>query len=369
MNHRRILFLGLSAFSKAGGIEKVNKSWLKSLHDLNKERPEIKYKAAILLDDQADERYIHPIHFKGFKGQRIRFIIYSVIKGLFADTLILSHIHLAPIAWIVLQIKPKTKIIIHAHGIEVWRKLNAVQKKVMHASTQILAVSHFTKQQIVDKHQIDEHQITVFPNALDPFFKIPKTLEKPINLLERYQIKPQQKVLFTLARLSFTEQYKGYDKIIQLLPALLKINPNVVYLIAGKADEKETLRLQELVHQNQLNKHVRFLGFIPEEELIAHYQLADVYVMPSDGEGFGISFIEASACGVPVLAGNSDGSTNAVITEKTGLLCEVNKPKDILEKINRLLNFNATSLAIQKLTLDFYNFEHYYQKIKKVLTA
>ncbi|TKB98632.1 glycosyltransferase family 4 protein [Pedobacter cryophilus] len=367
MNKKKILFLGLSAFSQAGGIEKVNKSWLRSLTIINQENPEFKIKAAILLDDKPDKKYIEKFHFKGFKGRKLLFSIYSILSGFWADTLILSHIHLAPVAWMIMLLKPKTKLILHAHGIEVWGNLNAVQQKVIQASTQILAVSHFTKQQLVNKHQVDENKIAVFPNALDPYFKIPKILDKPNYLLARYQIKPIQKVLLTLARLSFTEQYKGYDKIIQLLPELIKTNQNVVYLIAGKADEKEIIRLKQLVNQYKVNKYVKFLGFIQEDELIAHYQLADVYVMPSEGEGFGITFIEASACGVPVLAGNSDGSRDAVISGQTGLLCDPKKPKEILKTIVDLLNFNQKTIEIQNSTINNYGFKNYAQKIKILL--
>ncbi len=84
-------------------------------------------------------------------------------------------------------------------------------------------------------------------------------------------------------------------------------------------------------------EHVIFAGFVPDEELPDHYRLADVFAMPSTGEGFGIVFLEALACGTPVLAGNRDGSTDALDAGRLGTLVDPLSDEEITDGLSALL--------------------------------
>lgn len=361
-----IVFLGLACFSQTGGIEKVNKAWLKALQNISLSL-NIKFKSCFLLDDKAEIQYIHSNNFKGFKKQKINYALQSIYYALKADIVIVSHIHISPIIFLVKKIKPKLKVYIHAHGIEVWEKLSKLQIHVLKKADAILAVSQFTKSKLIQNYQIPENKIQVWPNPLDPFFDIPNDFKPSAFLKKRYAVDEETKVMFTLARLSSTEQYKGYDDVIASLPLLLLKYPKIVYLIGGKYDAVEFSRLNQLISHLGLAKQVKLLGYIPDEELTLHYVLADVYVMPSKGEGFGISFIEASACGTPVLASDADGSRQAIIPNKTGLTCPYGNINAIEAGISMLLNFTCTASQIQQITLENYSFEAYQEKIKQLL--
>src|SRR5258708_18021771 len=102
----------------------------------------------------------------------------------------------------------------------------------------------------------------------------------------------------TMGRLVAGERYKGFDEVIEILPLLIKTTPNLSYMIIGEGNDRR--RLQEKVKTLGVEDYVVFTGFISEEEKCTHYNLADAFVMPSRGEGFGIAFLEALACGVPV---------------------------------------------------------------------
>jgi phosphatidyl-myo-inositol dimannoside synthase len=95
----------------------------------------------------------------------------------------------------------------------------------------------------------------------------------------------------TLGRLSKHEKYKGVDGILELMPALLKDIPNIAYLIVGDGTDRK--RLEEKARSLGVHGHVVFAGYIPESEKAEHYRLADAYVMPGRGEGFGIVYLEA----------------------------------------------------------------------------
>jgi glycosyltransferase involved in cell wall biosynthesis len=111
-------------------------------------------------------------------------------------------------------------------------------------------------------------------------------------------------------------------------------HPGIRYLLVGKYDAPEKTRVDAIIKNLGLSGHVIFTGFIPEDELAAHYNIADCYIMPSKKEGFGIVFIEAMYYGKPVIAGNTDGSVDALDHGNFGILVN---PDDISEITNAIV--------------------------------
>ena len=126
----------------------------------------------------------------------------------------------------------------------------------------------------------------------------------------------------TVSRLAALERYKGHDRIIAALPLIRARCPQVLYLIAGEGDDRQ--RLETLAQQSGVAQLVRFTGPISPQELQGIYGLADVFAMPSTGEGFGIVFLEAAASGLPIVAGNVDGSVDALADGALGTLIDPN---------------------------------------------
>ena len=150
---------------------------------------------------------------------------------------------------------------------------------------------------------------------------------------------PGPPVLLTLGRVV---QRKGQDRVIQALPVILREFPEVEYWIAGRGSDVP--RLQALARELGLERQVRFLGFVPAEERIHLYQRCTVYLMPSrtigergDFEGFGITYLEANACGRPVIGGRSGGVTDAVLDGETGFLVDPESPDEIAARTLELL--------------------------------
>jgi phosphatidylinositol alpha-1,6-mannosyltransferase len=144
--------------------------------------------------------------------------------------------------------------------------------------------------------------------------------------------------LLTVARL---EPHKGVDTVIQALPAVLARAPDVRYAVAGSGPERE--RLERLAHKTGVADRVRFLGEVGEPDLPALYNLATLYVGASRRaerigvEGFGIALVEASGCGLPVVAGNSGGVPDAVRDGETGFLVPPEDPAAFADAIGRVL--------------------------------
>ncbi len=154
------------------------------------------------------------------------------------------------------------------------------------------------------------------------------------------QKKNKQQRLLTVARLDLN---KGHDYVLNALAILKKqgLTPN--YTIVGQGPEE--MRLRKMVQELGLENQVIFTGFIPDNQLPAIYTSCDIYVMASREipgrldlvEGFGISFLEASASGLPVVAGDSGGVSDAVRNGKTGLLVNPDNPEEIASAIKHLL--------------------------------
>jgi len=133
-----------------------------------------------------------------------------------------------------------------------------------------------------------------------------------------------KRVVMTFGRLVSQARAKGMDEVLAVMPALLARQPDLTYLIAGDGPDRS--RLEGLARSPALDGHVVFTGRIDEAEKAAHYRLADVYAMPSRGEGFGIVLLEAMACGVPVIASSRDGGRDAARDGQLGRLVDPDDP-------------------------------------------
>src|SRR5262249_52021238 len=108
-----------------------------------------------------------------------------------------------------------------------------------------------------------------------------------------------KKVLLTVARLCGYDRYKGIDEVLESLSTLAEQEPSLFYLVVG--DGADRPRLERKARDLGLDESVLFAGYVGDEEKWAYYHLADVFVLPGRGEGFGIVFLEALACGLPVV--------------------------------------------------------------------
>jgi glycosyltransferase involved in cell wall biosynthesis len=318
---QKVMFLTLRTFSLTGGIEKVSKVAGKALNDLcDEEGKAITIFSMYDAPADMDEKYFPKKNFTGFNVRRLSFTQRAIISGIRNDVVILSHVNLLPVGYLIKIFSPKTRLVLIAHGIEVWKRFSGLKKKMLFACDRILSVSQYTKDVIRDLNHFPAEKIGILNNCLDPFLEEPVTKEKDSDLLDKYRLSKGDLVLMTLSRLAASERYKGYDIVIESLGELRKKIPGLKYLIIGKYDEKEKQRLDKLIGEAGLHSHVIFTGFVPDEELAEHFNLADIYLMPSEKEGFGIVFIEAMYYNKPVIAGNKDGSADALLNGKLGLL-------------------------------------------------
>ena len=143
--------------------------------------------------------------------------------------------------------------------------------------------------------------------------------------------------LLSVARLT---RHKGIDTALQALARLAPRYPELRYAVVGTGEEQEALEAE--ARELGVAERVRFLTDVPDRDLPALYNTAEIYLgvsrlMEQRVEGFGISLAEASACGLPVIAGRSGGIPAAVRDGETGLLVDAERVEDVAEAVERLL--------------------------------
>lgn len=172
--------------------------------------------------------------------------------------------------------------------------------------------------------------ITIVPNAVDfNLFATRKSGNQLEDLKNVLQKKPDDIFLITTSRLVVKNAVKDIIDSLQYLPE------NVKLLILGIGyQEKE---LKEQVAKLKLESRVKFIGYISHAEMPQYLHISDIFIRPSLSEGFGNSYIEAMAAGIPVIATPVGGIVDFLKDGETGLFCEVQNPKSIAQKVEKLI--------------------------------
>ena len=251
-----------------------------------------------------------------------------------------------------------------AHGVEAWDLHRYLARLGLLKSDLVLAVSGYTRQRLLTEQPLKPEQVIVLPNTIDA--EAIKPGPKPEYLMRRHALTVRDKVILTVARLAEPERYKGYDQILRALPAIRREIPDLKYILVGEGEDRP--RIEALIRDLNVYDAVVLAGGVPQKELADYYNLCDVFAMPSKGEGFGIVYLEALVCGKPVLAGNSDGSSEPLQNGELGTLVDADDVAQIATNVARILQ--AKSVPEQRLrerTLQKFGFEQFRDRVATLL--
>lgn len=305
--------------------------------------------------------------------KKVAFVFVACLKATFfrPDVLFSSHISFSPIVYVLHKVF-RIPYVMFTAGVEVWDIKKHSLKKALRDARLVVSISHYTTEKL--KNQIEELREKIFllpPTVRENLFRIK---EKPEYLARRHGLRGKE-VLLTVARLRPNEEEKGYLKVIDTLPELRKEFPNIRYVIVGAVlkefgDNRE--RVRAYAREKGVDENVIVVGEVSDKELADYYNLCDVFVMPSTQEGFGIVFLEALASGKPVIAGNKDGSRDALLDGKLGLLVDPRSVEEITEALRKVLKkeirpelLNAEYL--RKETLQAYGFDVFKRRVVELV--
>jgi phosphatidyl-myo-inositol dimannoside synthase len=248
-----------------------------------------------------------------------------------ADLIFCGHINAAPLCMVLGRFL-RVPVWLQTHGIDVFERPALPARYAAERAALITTVSRYTRKRLLRWVNADANRVRVLPNTVRPMFRPGPA---SAQTLSRFAL-PQEKLILTVSRISKAEQYKGHASVIKALPALRQIHPDAIYAIAGDGDGRPAL--EDLVSRLGLQSHVRFLGRVSDEEVLALYRSAQIFIMPSLREGFGIVFVEAAATGLPVIGGNRDGSLDALADGNIGRALDPESQDEIVSALAKALD-------------------------------
>ncbi|MCK4649151.1 glycosyltransferase family 4 protein [bacterium] len=270
------------------------------------------------------------------KKINLYFTFFSTLRRERIEKILVAHrANYACLAsWANILWKIPYDIIVYGGEILLLGRRKSIRKNFERAE-QVITISNFTKGRLIEIG-IPEKKIAVIHPGVDPAKFNPEL--SPSKIRKRFNLE-NKKIILTISHLV---KRKGHQNVLKALPQVLEKVPNLVYLIVGKGEEGEALK--ETVRDLKLEERVIFVGKVKEEELPLYYGACDLFIMPSyeikekgDVEGFGITYLEANACGKPVIGGRSGGVPDAVIDGQTGLLINPLNIDQIAQALIKLL--------------------------------
>lgn len=240
-----------------------------------------------------------------------------------------------------------------------------LNKKILRNAELVVTISPFISQEFLD---FGLKVLEIVP-AVDT--KVFHPREKKKDLIEKHKLQGK-KTLLTCGRLV---ERKGHDKVLEALPKVLEEISNIVYVIVGEGPYQN--KLEELTRQFGLLEHVHFVGIVDMELLPDYYNLCDLFIMPNrtvgsvgtktySVEGFGMVFLEAAACGKPVIAGDSGGAVYAVDRNVNGFLVPPEDTECIVNKIISLLKDDSLYKEFSRNGLEHVKKFTWEQSVKKL---
>ena len=241
-----------------------------------------------------------------------------------------------------------SKEINHEKGSRQNKRLTNILNNVDH----VISNSIFTKNLAINMG-VNENKIDVINPGVDAVKEISK---KNLDQAEKI-FNGKLNRLITVSRF---DKRKNHEKVIMAIRNLKELYPNIIYICIGYGDEEQNLK--KLVNELNLNNHVIFLKNVETELKNALICKSNIFVMPSiihnkSVEGFGIAYIEAAQYGIPSIGGKDGGASDAIIHEKTGLICDGNNLEEIYSSIDKMLKdhkYKEYGKEAKKFSENFY---------------
>ncbi len=332
----RILALVTDAFGGGGGIAQYNRDFLKALANLpGVEAIDVlpRVVPGMVAGLPPGVEQFSPCQDKIAYG--VRAFLLTLPRP--PDVVFCGHLYMAPLALLIAR-QVRAKLIVQTHGIEVWDTPSRSQRAGIESSDLILTVSRDTRRRVLNWARCAPERIVVLPNTVGEAFTPGdgSQMRARLGLVGR-------KMLLSVSRLDARQRYKGQDRVIPLIAPLRARGHDVVYLVGGTGDDRP--RLEQMAADHGVTEFVRFLGEVPESDLVDLYRAADIYLMPSSGEGFGIVFLEAMACGTPAIGLAVGGATDALCDGELGVAAAPEALLDLIAAGLRTAKPDAEALS------------------------
>ncbi len=356
---KKILFLTLEYPSKKGGIATYYGGMVE---ELIRQGYEVQVMHEQLLSAWVWPHWL-PLVF------RLR----SLVRTHKPDVIFVGHVlPLGTVAWIF---KKTTKIpyVVFTHGMDLSIAKKSLRKRwlvgmILRSARAVIANCEFTKNIATSYGVPAQTMSVVYPSPAPLKIGTPEVVER----VARQFSLSGKKILLSVGRLV---RRKGFDKVLEAMPLILKSEPHALYVLVGEGPDRA--RLADKVYKLGLQGTVRMVGAVDSETLGALYSISDILIMPSrdegkgDVEGFGIVFLEAALFGKPSIGGRSGGVAEAIVDGQTGILVDPLDSSAIAKEVLSLLHDDATRVQLgnnaKDRTLKEFNWQKQLSNLIRIL--
>ena len=210
--------------------------------------------------------------------------------------------------------------------------LRSYEKKLMKRSDALIAVSKYTVDELTDLYGIDKTKIHVIYNGVD----IERFKPRPnrAELRQEFGLEKDTKAVLFVGRLYHR---KGLETLLRSVPPVLKEFSNVKFVISGTGFKQKEESLRNLAKELDIEDHVKFRGYVPDDKLPFLYSASDIFVLPAIYENFPFAILEAQATGLPVISTKVGGIPEILVDNENGFVIEPRDPTQLTQKVLALL--------------------------------
>ncbi len=275
------------------------------------------------------------------------------------DVIWCAHLNFSPAIYALKRLL-RRRYLVALYGIETIEIREFLQARAVASADLLVPISHYTASNVLSQLPAVRDRLLILPNSVDgERFTI---RPRPQHLVDRHGL-AGCRVILTVARLNIHE-HKGYDRVIDALPLVIKEVPEARHVLVGGGEDP---RVQQAIERHGLHDHVVLAGAVSASELVDYYNLCDVYAMPSRFEGFAIVFLEALACGKPVVASHGYGCREALLDGQLGITVDPDSREEIAAALVRLLKDPPAHLTdplrLRERTLENYAITAFKRKV------
>jgi glycogen(starch) synthase len=212
-------------------------------------------------------------------------------------------------------------------------QIHAAERRMVRRAERVITCSHYMRGHVADVFDVDEARVQVIPNGIDPADL------RPVGDLQALRAEfaaPQEKLVLLVGRLVYE---KGFQTALEALPGVIRRLGGVRFLVAGSGTHEAELKAQ--ARRLGLSQHGTFLGWIGDDALHSLYRIADLCVVPSIYEPFGLVALEAMASGCPCLVADTGGLREVVPNGDVGLRFRSRDPRSLARMLERMLTDDA----------------------------
>jgi len=321
----RVLLVATEFFRNHGGIQNINRLLVRAFCALGvrtplaldvfsfTDGPEHIPAGFPSADGEGEETTVR-WHAAGRSRAAMSWQLTECLVGSAPDLVLFTHVALLPLARLVRSLAPAARVAVLAHGTEVWHPLPRRPARELLQVDAFASPSEFTARKLTEVHGIPRERVAVLPHGLDPAWAAACDAAG-----QEHSLRVAGQILLSVTRLSRADTAgKGVDLVLQAMPTVLQSYPDARYVVAGGGGDLP--RLKEAVRRLSLENAVQLLGPCSGEELRRAYSAADIFVLPTQVEGFGVVFLEAMFNRLPVVAVRASATPEVVEDGVAGLL-------------------------------------------------